>query len=160
MQSSRDVYYRQLGFPGAEFRWARRKGPGLPWVLEVRNTQDHSLVEEYEVSDIAKAPIGAYLRLAETKFVEVLDKRMIDERAKRERQYDDSERRKLEAEANNRKESGDHLEGRAVGELEREAEGGNREEEDTSGDDQVQHDSVPVPVAKKRGRPRKILTES
>lgn len=162
INDSKDTYYRQLNYPTTEFKWARRKGPGLPFILEVRATGDHELKTEFEVMDIAACPIGAYLRLAETKFVEIMEKRVQDDKRKKSEQFDRSEQRRvdeLEKTIQSQTTEKKQLEG-SVGEPERETEGSLGQEDSIAGDDKVRLDRFSEPLKKKRGRPRKDRSAS
>ena len=162
-KDSKDTWYRQLDFPAVEFRWARRKGPGLPFILETRSTADQNLKFEYEVIDVASAPIRAYMRLTEGKIIEEMEKRVKDDKRKRDEQWERSEQLR----AGQARENSDHaseaekeqLEG-GIGESQRQAEGCVTEKDDSQGDDEVQHDRLPDPVKKKRGRPPKHTGKS
>jgi len=161
-RDSKDTWYKQLNFPVTEFRWARRKGPGLPFILEIRASQDHEMVFEYEVMDISKTPIGAYLRLAEGKIIEANEKKVMDAKRKRSEQFDKSEPERLLAERRTReagnnapKKEGEQLPEGSVGEPERKTKGGVEERDRPEGDDKVRLDSLPQSSKKKRGRPRK-----
>src|SRR3990172_708183 len=162
MKDSKGSWYRQLNFPTTEFRWDRRKGPGLPYILQVRSVADVSMMYEYEVMDVATAPIGAYLRLAEGKIIEEIEKRLIDDKRKRSEQFDKSERDRQAREAGNHapETKKEQLSEGQVREPERQAQGGATQEDDPGRDDEVQHDRLPDVVKKKRGRPRKDRGES
>src|SRR3990172_3851376 len=167
IKDSKEAWYRKMDYMSLEFQWGRRKGPGLPFILKIRQAANPEDIYEYEVMDIATAPIGAYLRLAETSIIEKAEKRAKDERNRRSAEFDRNDRERLEIERQARegrhdatKTEGEQLQERSIGEPERKAQGSVAEKDDSRRDDEVQHDRVPDPVKKKRGRPRKDRGES